>query len=75
MVEPGTTGVVPGSGWPATWLPVRGPLQRTGEGETSLLRCLLRLAAQAASASHVVATPRVLRLSQALGHVGPRQFN
>ena len=63
------------SGWPAIRAAgPEGPLQRAGEGEASLLRCLLGLAAQAAGAGQLVAAPRLLRLSQARGHLCPRQF-
>jgi hypothetical protein len=43
--------------------------QRPGEGQSSLLGCLLRLAAESAGAGHLGTTPELLRLSQARGHL------
>jgi hypothetical protein len=43
------------------------------EGETGLLRCLLGLPAESACHGQLVAAAELLRLSQARGHLGPRQ--
>jgi hypothetical protein len=44
-------------------------LQRAGEGESSLLRGPLGLAAEPASTGQLVTLPKLLRLSQARGHL------
>jgi hypothetical protein len=44
-----------------------------GEGEASLLRRLLSLAAEATGDGQLVAAPQLLRLSQARGHLCPGQ--
>jgi hypothetical protein len=49
-------------------------LDRTGEGETRLLRSLLGLAAHPTGQGHLVATPQLVRLSQARGHLRACEF-
>ena len=53
--------------------PVRVLLESAGEGETRLLRCLLSLAAETAGTGQLVAAPKLLRLSQARGHLRARE--
>jgi hypothetical protein len=52
----------------------RAASQRASEGETRLLRGLLGLAAESASEDQLVALSPVVRLSQARGHLSPREF-
>jgi hypothetical protein len=47
-------------------------LQSAGEGEASLLRCLLGLAAEPAGTGKTIARAQLMRLSQARGHMRAR---
>src|ERR671912_235151 len=56
-------------------VPCRSSCRSDGasEGETRQLCCLLSLAAESTGHGQLVATTQLLRLSQARGHLGPRE--